>query len=116
MAFSTSLNLPQTKTNNMTLDKLELEVIQWAYERGLIKKENVQAQMCKVVEEVGDTAHAVLRGNQFGIKDGIGDIAVTIIILAAQHSMTLQDCLSCAYDEIKNRTGRIERGSFIKDG
>lgn len=99
----------------MTLDKLELEVIQWAHERGLLKRENVQAQMCKVTEEVGETAAAILRNNAFGIKDGIGDIAVTIIILAAQHGMTLQECLHAAYMEIKMRKGKIANGSFVKD-
>ena len=100
----------------MTLAQLELEVIQWAHTESLLSPDNAHAQMCKVTEEVGETAAALLKGNREALKDGIGDIAVTIIILAAQHSMTLQDCLSCAYDEIKNRTGRIERGSFIKDG
>ena len=99
----------------MTLDKLELEVIQWAQQRGLLKIENVQAQMCKVTEEVGETAAAVLRGNAFGIKDGIGDIAVTIIILAAQHGMTLNECLQSAYTEIKMRKGRTVDGTFLKE-
>jgi NTP pyrophosphatase (non-canonical NTP hydrolase) len=99
----------------MTLDKLELEVIQWAQQRGLLKIENVQAQMCKVTEEVGETAAAVLRGNAFGIKDGIGDIAVTIIILAAQHGMTLNECLQAAYDEIRTRKGKTVDGTFLKE-
>ena len=100
----------------MTLSQLELQVIQWAHTKGLLSADNAYAQMCKVTEEVGETASALLKGNREALKDGIGDIAVTIIILAAQHGMTLNDCLSAAYDEIKNRTGRIERDTFIKDG
>ena len=100
----------------MTLAQLELQVIQWAHTKGLLSPNNAHAQMCKVTEEVGETAAALLKGNREALKDGIGDIAVTIIILAAQHGMTLNDCLSAAYDEIKNRTGRIESGTFLKDG
>lgn len=100
----------------MTLAQLELEVIQWAQSKGLLSAENSHAQMCKVAEEVGETASALLKGDRAALKDGIGDIAVTIIILAAQNDMTLNGCLTAAYNEIKNRTGRIERGTFIKDG
>ena len=39
------------------------------------------------------------------LKDGIGDTVVTLIILAQQHDMTLQECLQYAYDEIKGRKG-----------
>ena len=47
------------------------------------------------------------------LKDGIGDTVVTLIILAQQHDMTLQECLQYAYDEIKGRKGKqsMERSS-----
>lgn len=99
----------------MILDKLEVNTIAWANDRGLLKKENSHAQMCKVIEEVGETASALLKGNREALKDGIGDSLVTLTILAAQNNLTLQECWQSAYNEIANRKGRTVNGTFIKE-
>jgi NTP pyrophosphatase (non-canonical NTP hydrolase) len=100
----------------MILDKLEVNTIAWANDRGLLKKENSQAQMCKVIEEVGETAAALLKGNREALKDGIGDSLVTLAILAAQNNLTLAECWNSAYNEIVNRKGTTVNGTFIKEG
>jgi NTP pyrophosphatase (non-canonical NTP hydrolase) len=100
----------------MILDKLEVNTIAWANDRGLLKKENSQAQMCKVIEEVGETAAALLKGNREALKDGIGDSLVTLAILAAQNNLTLAECWNNAYNEIVNRKGTTVNGTFIKEG
>ena len=45
---------------------------------------------------------------------GIGDVVVTLIILAMQNDMDLYECLNFAYDEIKGRTGKMVNGVFVK--
>ena len=40
------------------------------------------------------------------LVDGLGDTLVTLIILAAQYGLELEDCLEYAYNEIKDRTGK----------
>lgn len=92
-----------------------IKVEQWAKDKGLLKKENSQAQMCKVMEEVGETASALLKGKDAEFKDGIGDVVVTLIILAAQNGLSIDDCLEAAWEEIKGRTGKLVDGVFIKD-
>ena len=42
-------------------------------------------------------------------------IAQKLHIIAKIHNTTLEECLNIAYNEIKNRTGRIINGKFIKD-
>lgn len=103
-------------------EQLEIEelidaVQEWAFNKGLIygSNANTQAQMCKVTEEVGETARAVLKCDIEGVKDGIGDIMVTLIILAEQHRLGIEDCLNAAWNEIKNRKGKTVNGTFIKD-
>ena len=98
-----------------TFDELAYSVKLWAESRDLIKKENVSRQMLKVMEEVGETAASIARGDKKLIKDGIGDSFVTLIILAWQNGIDPTDCLRAAWDEIKDRTGRTENGVFIKD-
>ena len=82
----------------ITFTELEIKVRNWAIERGIDKPENAPKQMIKVMEEVGETAGALLKKNEDELKDGIGDILVTIIILAQQLGYSPTECLQLAYD------------------
>lgn len=67
------------------MKKLQEQVIQWAKDKGLltdVTPERIQKQSLKVLEEIGETVGAYLKGNRPELIDGIGDIAVTLIILA----------------------------------
>jgi NTP pyrophosphatase (non-canonical NTP hydrolase) len=96
-------------------DTLMNYVISWAEAKDLIKKENATKQMLKVIEEVGETAGALAKGKEDAIKDGIGDSFVTLIILAKQLGYEPNECLSKAWYEIRNRTGKTVNGVFVKD-
>lgn len=95
------------------MDVLIESVEQWAKNKGLDKADSSN-QMLKVVEETGEVAAALARNDQDALRDGIGDVAVTIIILALQNDMNLYECLNFAYDEIKGRTGKMVNGVFVK--
>ena len=90
-------------------------VLLWAQDRNLIEGATPKDQMLKMVEELGETAAAIARGNQEKIKDGIGDCLVVLTILAAQNNLSVKECLRKAYDEIKDRKGRMVNGIFIKE-
>lgn len=89
------------------------QVENWSKDKGLDKAESSK-QMLKVVEEVGEVAAALARNNQEDLKDGIGDVVVTLIILAQQNDMTVGECLEQAYSEISGRTGQMVDGVFVK--
>ena len=99
----------------MTTGELFLAVEEWGRERNIISKENRSRQALKVMEEVGETMAALARGDRDQLMDGIGDSIVTLIILAAQSDMSAHDCLQSAYNEIKDRKGRMVDGVFIKE-
>lgn len=138
-------------------DRLD-RIVQWAHERNLIEGGTVEAQRLKLIEGAGETAAAILRNNRDGIRDGIGDMVVVLVILAEMqgfkhnwdvamsygsdiqligwvmefsdsafvlddvatlahnHNLTLAECLDAAWDEIKDRKGRMVDGVFIKEG
>jgi NTP pyrophosphatase (non-canonical NTP hydrolase) len=96
------------------MDKLVKDVVKWADDKGLLKKENSAKQFLKVAEEVGEVASALAKDKPDMLMDGIGDVFVTLIILAEQNGMTAEQCLQAAYDEIKNRTGKTVNGVFVK--
>lgn len=92
------------------------KVIQWASDKDLLKKENSFAQMAKVTEEVGEIAAALLRKDERLLLDSVGDTIVTLIILAEQNGLHLEDCLEAAWLEIADRKGHTTKdGTFIKD-
>ncbi|MGH1772062.1 MazG-like family protein [Enterococcus casseliflavus] len=88
-------------------------VEQWAKNKAL-DKADPSKQMLKVVEETGEVAAALARNDQDALRDGIGDVVVTLIILALQSDMDIYECLNVAYDEIKDRTGKMVNGVFVK--
>ncbi len=88
---------------------------QWAKDRNLIEGATTQAQMLKMTEEVGELASGIAKNNRDVTRDSIGDCVVVLTILAAQHGWDIEDCISAAYEEIKDRKGRMENGVFIKD-
>ena len=99
----------------MKFDELIENVSQWAADKDILKKENAPKQLLKVLEEVGETAGALLKSKDEEIKDGIGDSFVTLIILSKQLGLEPADCLEAAWNEIKDRTGKTINGVFVKN-
>lgn len=96
------------------MNELIAKVEEWSKNKGLDKAESSK-QFLKVTEEVGEVAAALARNDKNALRDGIGDVVVTLIILAQQNDMDLHECLNCAYDEIKGRTGKMVDGVFVKE-
>ena len=97
------------------MNELSIKVKEWADNRNLVHRDNVPKQMMKVIEELGELNQAILKHNQDGIIDGIGDVLVTIIIFSNQLGYSPEHCLGVAYNEISKRTGKTVNGVFIKD-
>lgn len=95
------------------LNTLVHYVEQWSINKGLDKAESSK-QYLKVAEEVGEVVAALARSDMDALRDGIGDSVVTLIILAQQNNITLEECLQTAYDEIKHRTVKVVNGTFVK--
>ena len=97
------------------MENLIKQVEQWSIDKGL-DKGNSFTQYAKSSEEMGEVAAALCRNDIDELRDGIGDVIVTLVILAQQNNMTLYECLEQAYGEIKDRTGVMSKdGLFIKE-
>ena len=110
------MNKSELENNQMLMGTLVYLVEEWAWNRGLLSGDvKPEMQMLKLVEEVGETAKALAYEDKWGLKDGIGDCLVCLIVLAKQKDLTIDECLLAAYEEIKDRTGTLENGLFKKD-
>ena len=86
----------------------------WARDRNLIDGSNPQAQFLKVTSELGELADAILKRDMPKVIDGIGDVIVVLVVIAAQHGLSVTDCINAAYTEIKDRKGVMYNGAFVK--
>ena len=115
LAFYYRVPLSYLKGNPMNFEELQGLVIDWAYERNIIDVKKTPKQFMKVTEELGELAEGINKNNQGQIKDSLGDILVTLIILSKDLDVDLLDCLRGAYDVIKDRTGKTVNGVFVKE-
>lgn len=100
---------------DLTMEELIAKVKEWGKARGLDKTDPYK-QAVKLQEEVGELAAAILRDEFIEQEDAIGDILVVLINLCVELNISdIDDCLWCAYDEIKDRKGKTVDGVFIKD-
>jgi len=88
---------------------------QWAVARNLHTADYAK-QMLKLMEETGELASALAKHENAGIIDAIGDIYVVLTIIAMQLNMRIEDCIVSAYNEIKDRKGKLVNGVFVKEG
>lgn len=102
-----------------TFSDLVAKINKWADERNL-KQADPKIQWMRITEEVGEIRDVLLKPTKFtepqtALKDAIGDTLVTIIVLAHQLDLDVNECLNIAYEEIKNRKGKMINGTFVKE-
>jgi len=105
---------------NMKYEELQKKVIEWAKDRNILENSNAIKQISKTQEELDETLDALKRLEQgeesiLEVADGIGDMLVTIILLGKIVGLDSVDCLADAYDEIKDRKGKMVNGLFVKE-
>ncbi|WP_373797445.1 MazG-like family protein [Jeotgalibaca porci] len=96
------------------MDEIVKLIEQWAINKELDQAEPSR-QMLKVIEEVGEVSAALVRNDKLALVDGIGDVVVTLVILAQQNNLSLYECVIAAYSEIKDRKGKTVNGTFVKE-
>jgi NTP pyrophosphatase (non-canonical NTP hydrolase) len=87
----------------------------WAADRNLIKGSDLKSQFVKLIEEAGELANAIAKKNDIEFADAIGDMVVVLTIMAAQNGMMIEDCIDGAWQEIKDRKGKMIDGIFHKE-
>jgi hypothetical protein len=100
----------------MKFEQLAVAVTSWAKERGIYEHSTATAQLLKAVSEMGELCDAEAKKDLRAQIDAIGDVMVCLINYSTMHQLDIVSCLEAAYDEIKDRKGRmIAGGVFIKE-
>ena len=97
------------------MNELIAKIEQWGRDRNLHEGATLYGQYCKLYEEAGELLGAILSEDESDMKDAIGDITVVLIRICLKQGWSFQDCVQLAYDEIKDRKGRMVDGVFVKE-
>jgi NTP pyrophosphatase (non-canonical NTP hydrolase) len=96
------------------MEELVKKVAQWHHDRNLIEGATDKDQFCKLIQEAGELSDNICKGKD--MSDDIGDMIVVLINIAERNNLTLKECLEKAWDDIKDRKGKMIDGIFIKEG
>lgn len=118
---------------------------EWATTKGIAEGGDLKTQACKLMEEAGELAKAILTNDTSEIVDAIGDCVVVLANLALlanrdyldgklpqddavlanlnlntmkyddPTAINIEFCINSAYNVIAKRTGKMVDGSFVKD-
>ena len=117
LAEETPVDVPDEKPIEQTEAEKEdiTELIKkWAVDRNVVSGD-VKSQMVKLLEEAGELATGINKDKMELIIDSIGDVYVVLVILCMQLGLDINDCIKAAYEEIKDRKGKLVNGLFVKE-
>jgi len=108
-----------TKINTLGVNNIDIArnislITQWHYDRNLIDGSTDDKQFMKLTQEIGELSESLCKGQD--IRDDIGDIFVVLVNLAERNGLTMDDCITTAWNDIKDRKGIMRDGIFIKEG
>lgn len=89
------------------------QIIKWHYDRNLIEGSTDKDQVLKLMQELGELSDSSCKGQT--LVDDLGDMMVVMLNIMERNSLTMEMCLAHAYDEIKDRKGRMVDGIFVKE-
>lgn len=100
----------------MSYANVEIDVIRWGEQRGIVQNSTPYAQAQKTQEELNELFDALIKNDRAAMADAYGDILVTLVMGCACADLDLVECFKGAYEEIKERTGKLGAdGIFYKD-
>lgn len=96
----------------------EDDIIAWGVARNLIGPTGEATrvgQQAKTEEEVQELQDAIAADDIDAARDAIGDVYVTLVMQSQMWGLTMQECIEAAWQEIKDRKGRMINGVFVKE-
>lgn len=88
-------------------------VRQWHHDRNLINGSTDKDQTLKLLQELGELSDSVCKGKD--VSDDLGDMMVVMINIAERNQLSLSTCLERAWNDIKDRKGKMVDGIFVKE-
>ncbi len=72
-----------------------------------------KVSLLNLFKKQANSADNICKGKD--IADDIGDMIVVLINIAERNELTIEQCLEKAWDDIKDRKGKMVDGVFVKE-
>jgi hypothetical protein len=108
-SYPEGITVDESLSTNEYVDK----IVSWHHDRNLIEGSSDKDQFCKLVQEAGELSDSICKGKD--VSDDIGDMMVVLLNIAERNKLSIKDCLAKAWDDIKDRKGKMIDGIFIKE-
>ena len=95
------------------MNELVSNIKNWHRDRNLIDGSSDKDQTLKLLQELGELSDSVCKGKD--IRDDLGDMLVVMINIMERNSLEMSDCLEVAWNDIKDRKGKMVDGIFVKE-
>ena len=104
-------------TDDLAMVILADLIFKWGKERNITAEGGATSlsQIKKLKEEVQEIEDALIAGDKKAAMDGVGDSTVVLLQICRLAGFDFVECLSMAYDEIKDRRGTMTGGVFVKE-
>ena len=98
------------------MNTLSMNILDWGLKRGIVQNGQPLGQAVKMFEEATEVLDALSSGSKQDLIDAIGDVYVTLVMLAGTSGLSIEECVEHAWNQIKDRRGYLrEDGIFVKD-
>ena len=95
------------------MQELIEKVNTWFEDRNLIEGSTDKDQVLKLMQELGELSDHACKGED--IRDDLGDMLVVMLNIMKRNNFTMEECLQIAYNDIKDRKGKMVDGIFVKE-
>ncbi len=99
----------------MKLTKEFEPIREWAEERDIFTEGTIEGQLDKLIEETKEVVEAIEKGDEEEFIDAIGDTIISAVNLAKIKGYDAEHCVNVAFKVIKDRKGKMIKGTFVKE-
>lgn len=111
-------NLIDGATNNSQFGKLleeMMELYMTINQHRPLSPEIAVAEVTGILGKLLDKQRIVCAPQGKSVKDDIGDCIVVLVNIAEREQVTIQECVETAWEDIKDRKGKMINGVFVKE-
>lgn len=99
---------------SILMNELTDRIETWFEQRNL-HTADPRMQLLKLGEEFGELCQGFTKKRPEEMQDAVGDMYVVLVGFCKQNGFSMESCVHGAYNEIKDRKGKLINGIFIKE-
>ena len=113
--YNNTMDLQEKRLEKDDINTSIKNILGWSRNKGFLHSGNLHSQMIKLFEELGEFSAEVIKCEREKMIREYGDILTVLVNIGEMIDTSFEEALLLSYTKIKDRAGRVENGTFIKD-